>query len=242
MDCSLPGSIRGIFQARILEWVVISSRIKIPPNLSMTRTPPLEVPLPLWGGGAERVLTRQVLLLLSHVLGVKSEEREIPRSSVAPRVSGGGDGVAIRTPTPASTHSLARSIKGRPSSLVRTRYRQAPAPAQPRSNTAQPGDRDGDRAGLEDASVASRRELVDLGLHIADPRESGSPGPGRMRPSASHARRLLVNFEPCPQTLMGKINQIVFKPWPRKRAPHLACPPHLSGWSATPPGFVLGDC
>lgn len=39
-----------------------------------------------------------------------------------------------------------------------------------------------------------------------------------------------MNFEPCPQTLMGKINQIVFKPWPRKEfLPHLACPPHLSG-------------
>lgn len=131
----------------------------------------------------------------------------------------------LPTPTPAPTHTLARSVKGRPSSLVRTRHCQAPAPAQPRSNTAQPGTGTGDRAGLEDASVACRREPVDLGLHTADPRESGSPGLGRMRTPASHARRLFGNFEPCPQAPMGKINPIVFKPWPSKSpAPRLPAP------------------
>lgn len=144
---------------------------------------------------------------------------------------------------PPATHTHPCTLhQGPPIFLVRTRYCQAPAPTQPRSDTAQPGDRDGDRAGLEDAGVASRREPVDLGRHIADPRGAGSSSPGRMRPSASHARRLLGNFEPCPQAPMGKINPIVFKPWPRKRAPHLGCQPRLSGWSATPSGFVLGDC
>ena len=34
MDCSLPGSsVHGIFQARILEWVAISSSSKITPAL-----------------------------------------------------------------------------------------------------------------------------------------------------------------------------------------------------------------
>ena len=211
----------------------------------MTRTPPLGVPLPLWGRGAERDLTRQVLLLLPHVSGEEREERERYRGVQWPPRSQEGEmpsGFKLPTPTPAPTHTLARSVKGRPSSLVRTRHCQAPAPAQPRSNTAQPGTGTGDRAGLEDASVACRREPVDLGLHTADPRESGSPGLGRMRTPASHARRLFGNFEPCPQAPMGKINPIVFKPWPSKRAPHLGCPPRLSGWSATPPGFVLGDC
>lgn len=88
----------------------------------------------------------------------------------------------IRTPTPASTHSLARSIKGRPSSLVRTRYCQAPAPAQPRSNTAQPGDRDGTERGLRMRVSRAQTRACGLGAPHRGPTGEWLPGPGRMRP------------------------------------------------------------
>lgn len=102
--------------------------------------------------------------------------------------------------------------QGPPIFLIRTRYCQAPAPAQPRSQHSTARTEKGDRAGLEDAGVASRREPVDLGRHIADRRETGSSSPGRTPPSASHAGDYLGTLNPVPKPRWGRLTRLFSNP------------------------------
>ena len=171
--------------------------------------------MPLWGGGAERALTRQVLLLLlSHVSGEEREEREIPRSSVAPKVSGGEMPwrFELPTPAPAPTHTLARSIKGRPSSLVRTRHCQAPAPAQPRSNTAQPGTGRGTERGLRMRVSRADASLWTCGSTSRTRRRAAPPAQGACAPLPLTRGDYLGTLNPVPKPRWGRLTQLFSNP------------------------------
>lgn len=179
----------------------------------MTRTPPLEVLLQLRGGGAERDLRRQVLLLiLSHISGGGGTGR-YRGDEWPPRSQEGEMPARFELRPPPATHTHPCTLhQGPPIFLVRTRYCQAPAPAQARTDTAQPGGRDGGRAGLRMRVSRPDASLWTWGATSRTPGGRAPPAQDACAPLPLTRGDYLGTLNPVPKPRWGRLTRLFSNP------------------------------